>query len=306
MLSKLLWHDNCTWDLRERGNEASSAGGALHPGAALSWNWKLQLLCHGVSPLSWSEKAISQQQQQLLNHQVDHRHLHCQHHFHHVWCFGRGVNIPEQTNTYLMKRLPESCEAQQLSGQCWSQKVCKRRRVGSGRKACQRGRHCLFSILMPVSYKNLSRIDSLSESITSLQFNGWLLHPFHSSLSFPWINSDYTMIGFFLEKLSLFIIRTSPRHRIALQYYFWLSYPSFVAFALWIKICCRPTQHDSHALQTFALHDGRFARLYFHQCQRRGLVWLPIAMHTYLPNCRFPVPFVCTTFCVEVYFQIKR
>ena len=86
---------------------------------------------------------------------------------------------------------------------------------------------------MPVSYKNLSRLDSLSESITSLQFNGWLLHPFHSSLSFPWINSDYTMIGFFLEKLSLFIIRTSPRHRIALQYYFWLSYPSFVAFALW-------------------------------------------------------------------------
>ena len=187
-----------TWDLGERGNEASSAGGALHPGAALSWNWKLELLCHGVRAQLIRESNLPAAAAEPPTGSPSPLPTYSP-----CVVLTAGSIFPKNKQTYIwsnshlssVKPKSKRSELESESLQDWE---------SSGRKASQRGRHCLFSKLNSDAglHQNLSGPSFAAAS---------LLWPFHcSSLSPPTITLDYIMIEFFLEKLSLFIIRISP------------------------------------------------------------------------------------------------
>ena len=185
-----------TWEREGTRRVALAARCILEPPSAETESLSYSAM---ESEPSWSEKAISQQQ---LNHQLDH-HLHCQH-SHHAWYWRTAGSIfPKNKQTYIwsnshlssVKPKSKRSELESESLQDWE---------SSGRKASQRGRHCLFSKLNSNAglHQNLSGPSFAAAS---------LLWPFHcSSLSPPTITLDYIMIEFFLEKLSLFIIRISP------------------------------------------------------------------------------------------------
>ena len=112
LMSKLF--DQSTWDLRERRDQASCAGGALHLRAALSWNWKLLNTLQMESRPSWSEKARSQ---------LNHRNLrNCQH-------VELIKSLPQNIAYFITNAYLTYMCAQELYQYIKSKKVCKRKRV---------------------------------------------------------------------------------------------------------------------------------------------------------------------------------
>ena len=185
-----------TWEREGTRRVALAARCILEPPSAETESLSYSAM---ESEPSWSEKAISQQQ---LNHQLDH-HLHCQHR-HHVWYWQQGQYFQRINKHIFDQFLTWAAWSPSPSDQSWSQKVCKIGRVVGGKPL--KGAAIVYfqnSILMPVS---------ITQNLFSSTFAAVsLLWQFHCpSLSLPEITSNYIMIEFFLEKLSLFIIRISP------------------------------------------------------------------------------------------------